>query len=103
MATTITGDPPYLTKGVSPSAATATKITVPTWARRVTIHANGAAVKVSHTGTDGVALGSDYETIPDGTTGEIPLAVGSEKRVTAFSFYVQAASGTPRAEIGVGL
>lgn len=44
------------------------QVTLPTWARRVSIIPQGAAVKFAMSGTDGAALGADFLTIPDATS-----------------------------------
>jgi len=44
-------------------------ITLPTWCKQVTIRAAGSgSVKVTHTGNQDAAIGSDYATVANGAT-----------------------------------
>ena len=70
------------------------QVTLPVWARKVSIIPQGAAVKFAMAGTDGGALGSDFLTIPDATSFYRELNAPLDRN-TGASMYL--ASGTASA------
>lgn len=75
-------------------AATYTRFDLPSWARKVTIYADGAEVKFFATGTDAGAVGTAYIPIAAGETLEIRVAgVG---RATDPAIYLAGVGATAR-------
>jgi hypothetical protein len=85
------------------SSNVATKVNLPSGARRITIQFITNDGKLAHTGTDAAAIGSDYFTCQSDTTYELELVEpGERSRLNAMSaIYLASATGSTVVEVFV--
>ena len=80
---------------------TITRLDLPTDAHRLTIQSISSTSKLSHTGTDAGAMGSDYYTLQSNTTYEFDLVDTSAKASVgpSCSLYIASATGSTVVEV----
>lgn len=90
----------FVRKTTQASAGNMDVVSVPSWARQITIRAAGSgSIKVAHTGSDGAAIGADYTTIAAGgalsfpVREDFPLRVASTANADSVEFILEQARG----------
>lgn len=105
MATVLSGNAPFETKRITLSGTpdNVTQVTVPSWAKKVSVQFITNAGKISHTGTDAAAIGSDYITIAADTLAEVSISNREHdaSNYGGFSLYLASGTASTVAEVAI--